>query len=82
MNLTTSIYQENQVENLLCILPFGHCPCLAKLGWSWLCSLLIAFAGRAADMPKKQSGPVLYWKRESGVGKTEASAGQTQSRSQ
>lgn len=42
--------------------PFGRCPCQAKLGWCWPDSLPAVFAGLAADRRKRPSGPALYFR--------------------
>lgn len=49
---------------MVIIVPFGRCPCLAKLGWCWLCSLLTVFAGLAAGTRKRPPGPAPYWRGE------------------
>lgn len=59
-------------EKMAIAVPFGRCLCLAKLGWCWPCSLPSVFAGLAAGMRKRPSGPALYWRGEEEAEEREA----------
>lgn len=66
-NLAFSIYEgkkEIQKKTLVITVPFDRCPCLAKRGQRWPCSLPGASAGLAAGTRKRPPGPGLYWTGE------------------